>query len=251
MEHTAKLRELLNPALFERLRHLWFGHISDEDHIFVPSIDEALVWFTRNDGFDNICSAEFGATLASLRELNCNGMDIMAAVPTMSALDWMSLIILLDQLPRNCYRDDKAGIAYSYFDPLAQRIALEAIKARVPEDPEVRYKQAYRFWFYMPLEHSESMHFQDMLAKEQNAMFGAALGLSQEMDHQKGEELTLIQAARGAFDRRQEALEILIGTFTRIAAEHRDVLERFGRYPRRNQALDRTSTKEEEEFLLT
>jgi uncharacterized protein (DUF924 family) len=34
-------------------------------------------------------------------------------------LDWMSLIILLDQLPRNCYRGDMAGIAYHFFDVLA------------------------------------------------------------------------------------------------------------------------------------
>jgi uncharacterized protein (DUF924 family) len=35
------------------------------------------------------------------------------------------------------------------------------------------------------------------------------------------------------------------------AREHRDIIDRFGRFPFRNQALGRTSTPEEEAFLKT
>lgn len=35
----------------------------------------------------------------------------------------------------------------------------------------------------------------------------------------------------------------------RYAIEHRDIIERFGRFPHRNRALDRTSTPEEIAFL--
>lgn len=33
--------------------------------------------------------------------------------------------------------------------------------------------------------------------------------------------------------------------------KHKNIIERFGRYPHRNEALGRVSTREEEEFLLT
>lgn len=35
----------------------------------------------------------------------------------------------------------------------------------------------------------------------------------------------------------------------RYAVEHRDIIQRFGRFPHRNRALGRTSTREEEAFL--
>lgn len=35
----------------------------------------------------------------------------------------------------------------------------------------------------------------------------------------------------------------------RYAVEHRDIIQRFGRFPHRNRALGRVSTREEEEFL--
>jgi uncharacterized protein (DUF924 family) len=39
--------------------------------------------------------------------------------------------------------------------------------------------------------------------------------------------------------------------FTRYANAHRDVIERFGRFPHRNAVLGRTSTRAEEEYLST
>ena len=36
-----------------------------------------------------------------------------------------------------------------------------------------------------------------------------------------------------------------------FAKRHQVIIERFGRYPHRNQILGRASTKEEEEFLKT
>ena len=35
----------------------------------------------------------------------------------------------------------------------------------------------------------------------------------------------------------------------RYAVQHRDIVARFGRFPHRNELLDRTSTSEELEFL--
>jgi uncharacterized protein (DUF924 family) len=46
------------------------------------------------------------------------------------------------------------------------------------------------------------------------------------------------QEQRGAFD---DALK--------AAEKHRSIIERFGRFPHRNRALERVSTREEEEWL--
>jgi uncharacterized protein (DUF924 family) len=35
------------------------------------------------------------------------------------------------------------------------------------------------------------------------------------------------------------------------AIQHRDIVERFGRFPHRNAALDRPNTPDEDEFLKT
>ncbi|KAM0573664.1 hypothetical protein ACHAP9_002103 [Verticillium nonalfalfae] len=242
-----QLKALLTPTLFTNIRRVWFAHISDAEHIFVPSLEDALHWFTRNEEFDGApsCRAEFGSTLAALEGLTFDGSDMIAAAELTSPLDWMSLIILLDQITRNCFRDDEAGKAYGFFDERCLQLALEAIERRIPEDPEIRYRQAYRFWFYMPLEHSESMQMQDMLFSEHRRMFSDTLCVLFGLKTELGEDMQVVLSTKEVLERRRPALEPWIGTLSRIVTEHRNVLERFGRYPHRNQALKRTSTAAE------
>lgn len=163
----------------------------------------------------------------------------------------MSLIILLDQMPRNCFREEKAGIAYKSFDERALSVALEAIRQGIPEDQLLRYRQTQRFWFYMPLEHSESMEMQNMLFLEHKRMFSDSLCLLFGVPAEVEEDEQVLQVTRGVLGRRKIALEKWVETLSRIASEHREVLKRFGRYPHRNRPLNRVSTKEELEYLIS
>lgn len=98
-------------------------------------------WFARDAGFDAQLCERFLELhhRAARRELE-GWMD--------SAEGALALLILLDQLPRNCFRD--SGHAYAT-DPLARHYAARAIEAGFDQQtaPDLR------LFFYMPFEHSE------------------------------------------------------------------------------------------------
>lgn len=66
----------------------------------------------------------------------------------------LALILLLDQVPRNVFRD--SGQAFAS-DTLARAYAERAIAAGF----DLRVDPALRIFFYLPFEHSESMADQD------------------------------------------------------------------------------------------
>jgi len=80
--------------------------------------------------------------------------------------------------------------------------------------------QVQRFFFYMPLEHSEDFEIQKLsIAKFEELV----------EDYPAPDSI-----ARNGLD---------------YAQRHYDIIERFGRYPHRNDVLGRESTPEEVEFL--
>lgn len=158
----------------------------------------------------------------------------------------MSLIILLDQIPRNSYRGDKSSICFNYFDPIAQQVSLEAIKQGIPDKaPEIRWVFSHRNWFYMPLMHSEdiSAHEKAVAAFEQ---------MNQDI-------LSLTEGTGGADEYERKAREVVqadpeaakaVGETNKVFEEkHIVIVKRFGRYPHRNKALGREATPAEVEFL--
>jgi uncharacterized protein (DUF924 family) len=126
----------------------------------------------------------------------------------------LALILLFDQVPRNSYRGTAAAFA---FDREALALAAEGIQlaADAALDP------IERIFFYLPLEHAESLEAQE--------------------------------AAMSSFGRLvAEAPEELRGycVYTaQYAKKHYDLIARFGRFPHRNEVLDRKSTPEEEAWL--
>lgn len=92
-------------------------------------------------------------------------------------------------------------------------IALAASKMGVGRDWDLRIDPPARQFFYMPLMHSESLSDQDRCVR-------------------------LIRT------RMPDAAENLLH-----AKAHREVIRRFGRFPYRNEALGRSTTKAEAEFL--
>jgi uncharacterized protein (DUF924 family) len=126
----------------------------------------------------------------------------------------LALIILFDQVPRNAYRGTAAAFA---FDREALGLAVEGIQlaADAALDP------IERLFFYLPLEHAESLEAQD--------------------------------ASIAAFDRlvaeAPPELRESCANAREYAREHRAVIAKFGRFPYRNAVLGRASTLEELEWL--
>jgi uncharacterized protein (DUF924 family) len=85
------------------------------------------------------------------------------------------------------------------------------------------------------------------------ARLAIALGLDQRLSAEQRVFLYMPFEHSEAYADQLRSVE-LIGTlgddeYTRYAEAHRDVIERFGRFPHRNIILDRASTPEETDFL--
>ena len=52
---NALLHQALNPAVLREVCQFWFRHIKEDDHLIVPDIEEALVWFSQDDSYDREC----------------------------------------------------------------------------------------------------------------------------------------------------------------------------------------------------
>jgi uncharacterized protein (DUF924 family) len=126
----------------------------------------------------------------------------------------LALILLLDQMPRNLHRGTVEAFAQ---DEKALALALSGMQVGA----DAALSPVERMFFYMPLQHAESREVQD----ESVAAFRRlAAEAPQEM--------------RGAFDEGLKYAEL-----------HRQIIERFGRFPHRNRVLGRDSTREEIEYL--
>ena len=147
--------------------------------------------------------------------------DLVDAAASGAHDDWaaeprgrLALILLFDQFPRNMYRDTPRAFAY---DPLARELALAGIAAGA--DRQLRPIE--RVFCYLPLEHAESLDLQ-----EQCVALYAALATA------------VPQADQAVFS-----------GYVDFARRHNDIIQRFGRFPHRNQSLNRHNTVEETQYL--
>jgi uncharacterized protein (DUF924 family) len=126
----------------------------------------------------------------------------------------LALILLFDQVPRNAYRGTAAAFA---FDREALALAVEGLQlaADAALDP------IERIFFYLPLEHAESLEAQD-----------AAIGAFERL---------VIEAPANLRD--------YCAYTAGYARKHRDLIAMFGRFPHRNAVLRRESTPEEQAWL--
>lgn len=147
---------------------------------------------------------------AMVEAASAGQLDDWAQTPT----GWLALLILLDQFTRNLYRNDARAWAQ---DVNAQRLALSGIASG--DDRRLTAQQ--RVFAYMPLEHAENIELQNRV-----------VGLFERLrDEQPA-------------DRREHFDE-----YVTYARRHRDVIERFGRFPHRNALLGRASSDEEKIYL--
>ena len=104
-------------------------------------------WFRGGEAFDAECRARWlDAHFAAARREFDGWMD--------DADGALALVLLLDQIPRNVFRN--SGHAFAT-DPLALHCASRAID--VGHDAKI--DAGLRFFFYLPFEHSEAIADQD------------------------------------------------------------------------------------------
>jgi len=182
----------------------WFGANPDEA---AYAQERADLWWSKNPVVDGQIRERFehGIRLAASDRLNH-----WLAKPA----GRLALILLTDQFPRNIYRGTATAFAY---DGKALAWALDGLDLKMDR----KLRPIERTFFYLPLEHSESVAHQDRSV----ALFRE---LAQAVDASR----------RGPF------LEYL-----NFAERHRDIIKRFGRFPHRNAILGRASTAEELAFL--
>ena len=152
-------------------------------------------WFEQDDAFDETIRERFGAAWQGATE----GQYALWLTYPNGALAYT---ILTDQFPRNMFRDDARAYA-------TDRAALAAAKSAIARGWDLRIDPPARVFFYMALEHSESLADQD-------------------------------RAVRLICERMEDAMFLL------HARAHREVIRKFGRFPHRNAVLGRKTTAAEQ-----
>jgi uncharacterized protein (DUF924 family) len=127
----------------------------------------------------------------------------------------LALIILIDQFSRVINRD--SADAFSQ-DSKALAMALEGVSKNC--DKSLSFIE--RVFYYMPLEHSENLDDQSQcVALFQKLLFEVPENLKNEFQG-----------------------------YLQFAEKHKEIIERFHRFPHRNKVLNRISSAEELEFLI-
>ncbi len=125
----------------------------------------------------------------------------------------LALVLLTDQLPRNLFR----GTARAFE---SDSVALDLCLTGHREGLDGKLGLIERVFFWMPLQHVENLELQDL-----------------------GVELYDSLAPADPYRSK------LWKGFAGYARLHRDIIERFGRFPHRNAALGRDATPEELAYL--
>lgn len=137
-------------------------------------------------------------------------------------------------------------LCFTYFDPLAQQLSLEAIKRGIPDTaPEIRWVFSHRNSFNMPLMHSEDLPAQIKAGLEFEQMNQDMLSLVEET----GVADEYQTRARDVVQVDPEAAKNMGETNRTLEEKHMMIIEKFGQYLHRNQALGRKPTPEETGFL--
>ena len=126
----------------------------------------------------------------------------------------LALILLLDQFPRHIHRGTAQAFAG---DARALALTLDGLQ----KGADAAIDPVLRLFFCMPLQHS---------------------------DLREAPEESVLAFRRLAGEAPAELRPVFEGT-VEFAQRHREIVERFGRFPHRNAALGRASTPEELDWL--
>jgi uncharacterized protein (DUF924 family) len=174
----------------------WFGTAE------AGQLKSRKVWFRKDPDFDQEIRSRF---LADYDQAAAGALVEWQSSPQ----GCLALALLLDQFPRNMFRDNPQAFAT---DEQAIAIAQPAIAQGLDQVlPPIQ-----RWFLYIPFMHSEK------LADQQRSV-----ELFRQLSQEEPETASAYE----------------------YAIKHLQVIERFGRFPHRNSILGRKTTLEEAEFL--
>ena len=193
----------------------------------LPPVAAEVLHYWLADGLENdwpsasLSQRWFGGGVEQDVEIDALFGPVVAAALEGDLTDWehtpltrLALVIVLDQFTRNIHRGQAKAFAG---DERAQQLVLQSLAM----DQDQALPRAGRVFFYMPLMHAESLALQDECVSRFEALVNGSP---------------------------PELSETLSGNL-RFAREHRDIIQRFGRFPYRNAVLGRKSSTEESAFL--
>ena len=174
-----------------------------------PSMEECLnLWFGKSEQTDQDIWNRFGADVALASQGRYDHWALNVEQPRLI----VALVIMLDQFPRNIYRDTSR-----MYDADARCRAL--VKRGLRVGISERLRPIDRVFLCLALTHSESLDDQHLCMEE----WGRAMA--------------------------ELAPDDPLNAFHEIFHRHVAVIHRFGRFPHRNKILQRVNTAAEEEFL--
>ena len=203
----AKISMLTNKRLPEPARKIlefWFEGIENERCFKISWYEK---WFGSTHKLNSLITQRFHQDLLLAK---AGEYDLWKNEP----LSALALIILLDQFSRNIYKGTPLAFAN---DTKALSLAFESIDKK----HDLMVWPVPRLFFYLPLEHSETLSVQLLSVAKLNELKQSISG-------------ELIEFAEGSLN---------------FAEKHRDVITRFGRFPSRNTIPGRQNSHDEIEFL--
>lgn len=183
----------------------WFGEL---DASGLATAERRQRWWRKDEQFDSYLRDKYEPLV---KRALAGELEVWLEQPQST----LALILLLDQITRNIYRDQPEMY-------LGDARALKALDRLLHAGADQQLVPEHRAFAYMPLMHAESMH------RQQQA-------------------LDQFAKLRDAGDATHQAH---FGPYYDFAVKHADIIRRFGRFPHRNPILERTSTAEELEFML-
>ena len=153
--------------------------------------------FQKNIAFDDTIRERFGSSYEEAFEGKLDDW-------LLAAKSSLALVIMLDQFPRNMFRNTPQSFG-------ADNKAHAAAKSAINSGFDQELTQEQRVFLYMPFMHSENIEEQ-----ERSVELYRMLGIENNV---------------------------------KFAVAHYDIIKRFGRFPHRNDILERDSTCEEIAFL--
>jgi len=192
----------MDVKVLDEVHDYWFGELGAGP--IPPELTQR--WFRPTPEIDAHIRETFGPHLDEARATEWD-------LTRLTQRQQMGLIVLLDQFPRQIWRE--SGEAFAY-DAKARSVARQMVDGGTN-----RFHPAERIFLYLPFEHSE-----DVADQDRAVLLYAIMAVDAPEEVKEGPRNTLDYATK-----------------------HRDIIRKFGRFPHRNVMMGRESTPEEIEFL--
>lgn len=170
-------------------------------------------WFMKDSAFDEHFRTKFTDYYQQTKDTD---LKDLAKTPESALAE----CIILDQYPRNSFRDHSLAFA-------TDSKALICAEKAIQEQFDQRLPIIACSFLYLPFEHAEDAVLQDRSVE----LF-----------------IKLLERAQNSHPDQQDLIATC-KSYVDYAEKHRDIITRFQRFPHRNQAVGRQSTPAEKEFL--